>query len=128
MAKFKIPKTLGGCADLLYITKQERLKAQKIVDALKANESALKAHIIDTLPKSNASGIAGKIARVTVVTKQIAQIKDWPKFYAYVKRYDAFDLLQKRLAQPAVKLRWEDGKKVAGVESFINVEVSMNKV
>jgi hypothetical protein len=128
MTKFKFPKTLGGCADRVYELRQQRLDAQKVVDALQEEETALREHIINTLPKSEATGAAGKVARVTVVTKQIPQVKDWQAFYAYVKKNNAWDLMQRRLAATAVTERWEAGKTVAGVEPFTAVTLSINKV
>ena len=62
---YKFPKKIGTCADKLYKLRQDRLAQQKIVDALQEEESALKTHIINTLPKSEASGVSGKLARVT---------------------------------------------------------------
>ena len=70
-APVKFPKTLGACADRVYELRAKRLAAQKDVDAIEAEEKALKEHIINTLPKSETTGVAGKVARVTVVTKQV---------------------------------------------------------
>lgn len=128
MTTFKFPKTLGACADRVYELRQKRLDAQKIVDAIEEEEKALREHIINTLPKSETTGVAGKLARVTVVTKQVPQVKDWNLFYAYVKKNNAWDLMQRRLAAAAVTERWEAGKKVAGVEAFTAVTLSVNKV
>lgn len=126
--KYKFPKALGACADKLFELRNKRLEMQKAVDAVAAEESALKNHIIENLPKSEASGVAGKLARVTVVTKQIPQVKDWDAFYKYVKKTGSFDLMQKRLTDAAIKERWEAGKEVPGVEHFNAVSVSINKV
>lgn len=125
---FKPPKNLGACADRLYELRQQRLTVQKEVDKLAAEEAALREHIINTLPKSEASGIAGKLARVTVVTKQVPQVKDWDAFYKFVKKTGSFDLLQRRLTDQAIKERWEAGKEVPGVEHFNAVSISLNKV
>lgn len=125
---FKFPKGLGACADKLYQLKQKRLDAQKVVDAFAAEESALKNHIIDNLPKSDASGIAGKLARVTVVTKEVPQVTDWEQLYKYVKKTGDFSLLQRRVGDAAIKERWENGKEVPGVGHFNAVTISMNKV
>jgi hypothetical protein len=126
--KFKFPKTIGACADKYYQLKESRLAAQKLVDKIEAEEKALKQHIINTLPKSETTGAAGKLARVTVVTKEIPQIKDWDKLYAYIKKNNAFELLQRRVSDSAVAERWEAGKKVPGVEAFTAVTISCNKV
>ena len=126
--KYKFPKALGACADKLFELRAKRLAMQKEVDAVAAEESAFKEHIIQTLPKSEASGVAGKLCRVTVVTKEIPQVKDWDAFYKYVKKTGNFDLMQRRLTDAAIKARWEDGKEIPGVEHFNAVSVSINKV
>ena len=122
------PKTLGACADKLYKLRQKRLEQQKKVQEIEKEEKALKAHIIETLPKSKASGISGKVARVSVITKKIPQVKDWETFYRHVKRTGNFELLQRRVSDAAVKERWEDGKKVPGVDHFNAVTISINKL
>jgi hypothetical protein len=126
--KFKFPKTMGACADRLYQLRQKRLEMQKEVDKVAAEESALKEHIINTLPKSEASGVAGKLARVTVVTKEVPQVEDWDAFYKYVKKTGQFDLMQRRISDGAIKERWEAGKEIPGVKHFQVVTVSINKV
>lgn len=126
--KYKFPKAMGACADRLYQLRQKRLEMQKEVDKVAAEETALKNHIIENLPKSEASGVAGKLARVTVVTKQIPQVKDWDAFYKYVKKTGSFDLMQRRITDAAIKERWEAGKEVPGVEHFNAVSISINRV
>jgi hypothetical protein len=125
---YKFPKNIGACADKLFELRNKRLEMQKQVDAVESEEKAYKEHIIQTLPKSDASGVAGKLCRVTIVTKKIPQVKDWAKFHAYVKKTGQFELMQKRLADTAIKERWENGKEVPGVECFTTVSVSMNKL
>lgn len=123
----KLPKSIGACADKLYEVRQKRLEMQRLVDELAYEESFIKNHIIDTLPKSD-TGASGKIARVSVVTKQVPQVKDWDQLYKYIKRTGQFDLIQRRLSPTAVRDRWDDGKKIPGVESFGAVSVSLTKV
>jgi hypothetical protein len=123
----KLPKTMGACADLLYETREKRLAAQKIVDDLAKQEAAVREHIINNLPKTD-TGASGKRARVSVVTKQVPQVKDWDKFYAHVKKTGQFELMQRRLADTAIRERWDNGKQVPGVEAFGVVSVSMNKI
>lgn len=126
--KFKFPKTLGACADKVYELREKRLAAQKAVDAIEAEEKALKEHIINTLPKSEANGVAGKLARVTVVTKQVPQVKDWTAFWKGFNKSKDTDLLQRSVSKAAVEARWEAGKKIPGVEAFQVVTLSINKV
>jgi len=126
--KIKMPKSLGACADRLYSLREIRLAKQKEVDALAAEETALKEHIIQTLPKSEASGVAGKLARVSVVTKQVPQVQDWDEFYKHLKKTGSFELLGRGISKAAIQERWEEGKQVPGVEAFGVVTVSINKL
>ncbi len=52
----KLPKSLAMCADLLYTTQQQRFALNKEAEKLQAIEVALRQHLIDTLPKGEASG------------------------------------------------------------------------
>lgn len=126
---YKFPKAMGACADMLYKLRQERLAKQKGVEAIEAEEKALKLYIINNLPKSEASGVAGKMARVTVVTKEVPQVSDREAFRKYVNRTKRFDLANKLSpSAPAVRAMWEDGKAIPGIDKFNAVTISMNKV
>lgn len=127
------PKTMAGVADLLYETMQERFAIQKQVEVKTKVESALKEYIINNLPKSEASGIAGKKARVSLGKKIVAQVEDWDALYghivkSYKKTPGVFSLLQRRVGDAAVKEIWDAGKKVPGVGIFEAVVVSVNKL
>lgn len=125
---FKPPKALGACADMLYELRQRRLDLQKDVTAIKEKETALNNHIIEQLPKSDATGVAGKTARVRVLTKAVPVVEDWDKFYAYVSRQKAWELMQRRINTRAIQERLEAGKKVSGTGEFTAVSVSVTKV
>lgn len=124
----KIPSTPAECADLLYKTRTARLLLQAKVDAMKDVEGALCEYFIENLPRSNASGIAGKLARVQIEPKPVPQVSDWLKFYAYVKKNNAFDLLQRRLSEGAVKERLDNKVKLPGVTIFNAKKVSCTKL
>lgn len=142
--KLKIPKSFGQCADLLFDLKEARLAAQKVVDAIAEQESAIKNHLIDNIPKGD-RGAIGAHHKVTILTDEVPRISDDAKFYAYVKKHDAFDMLQRRLNDKAVRDRMEAQKPkrikdpktgevrevyqpLPGTEMFGIVKVSLTKV
>ncbi len=125
---YKFPKTMGACADRLYLLKTKRAEAQRVADELKAEESALKEHVIETLPKSEASGVAGKVARVTVINKEVPQVSNWDLLYKHIKKTGQFELLGRRLSATAINERWEAGKEVPGVGHFKATTISLNKI
>lgn len=138
---WKAPKTLAQAADRLFETRQKRLALQKQVDAMQADETALKMHLLENLPKDKASGIAGKLARVTAVTKDVPRVEDWSKVYDHIvaeynshkRKKDglqagAFALLGRTIGKKAVEEAWNAGKTVPGVGTFTVNDISVNKV
>lgn len=131
MAKkpFKIPDNLAVCGDLLYTTRQERLVLAKQVEELEEREKKLREHLINKLPKSKSSGIAGKVARVSIYTDPIPVIQDESKFWAHFHKTKQHDLIQKpRLSKEAIASRWENKEVVPGVGRFNVVKVSLEKI
>ena len=124
----KFPKTIGACADALYALRQERAALQATMKTLEDKEAALCEHIIETLPKSEASGVAGKVARVAVVVKVVPTVTDWDVLYKYIGKTKSWDLLQRRVSAAAVSERWDDAKDVPGVGRFNAVTVTVNKL
>ena len=130
---FTAPKTLAECGDQLYSTREQRLALQKQVDELQAQETFLREHLINNLPKSNATGVAGKLVRVAIETKTVYQAKDWDLVRGYIKSTatknpGVWGLLNKALNQATVKEIYESGKKVPGVDTLEVKVVSMNKI
>lgn len=126
--RVKPPKSMAACADLYYELKTKRLAAQKLVDEIEKDEKLVKEHIIKNLPKSQATGIAGKLVRVAVTEKEIPQVKDWELFFPWVAKNKAWDMLQHRISPEAVQARLDAKKKVPGVEIFKTATLSMNKI
>jgi len=125
---YKFPKTMGACADLVYQLREKRLAGQKLVDEVEAEEKALKEHIINNLPKSQTTGVAGKLARVTAGTKKVPQVDDWDAFWKGFNKKKDVDLLPRSLNKAAVEARWDAGKQIAGVKALTVVTLSINKV
>jgi hypothetical protein len=123
-----VPKTLGACADRLFKLREDVGALNKRIEELKAEESAIKNHLIDALPKSEARGVLGKLARAAVTTKVVPTVRDWEAFYKYVLKQKDFSLLQRRVSDAAVKERWEAKKTVPGVEPFMVIGVSVTKL
>lgn len=121
-------KDLAKMVDRLYKIRQDRYALQKKVDALKTEETSIETQLIDALPASDASGIAGHVARATITRKAVPVVEDWAAFYKYVKKTGQFELMQKRLSDSAVKERWDDGKAIPGVGSLQVKKVNLAKV
>lgn len=124
----KLPKTLAACADLYNSLRADRLAKEKEAAQLQEQENFVKGYLIDNIPKSEATGIAGKTCRVAVVKKKVPKVADWDKFYAHIKKTGDFSLLNRAVNKTAVEERWEAKKVVPGVEAFDTVTLSLNQI
>lgn len=127
--EFMPPAKIGACVDMLYTTRQHRLAdlTPPVKDA-EDIEKALKEHLIATLPKSEATGAAGKLARASIVVKSVPTVEDWDALYEFIRKKRRFDLLNRALNAAAVTEMWENGETVPGVVPFQAVTVSVNKI
>lgn len=125
---FKIPKAQGEWPDLLKAMQVARLKLKEEVDRMEAEEKFFKLHMINTIPKSLASGVAGKEYRVQIVNKQVPQIDDLDAFRAHVLKTKDLDLLTKALNKTHAEELLDAGKKIPGVKLFDAVTVSLTKI
>lgn len=125
---FKLPKTMAECADLAYQLREERLEIQRAAAAVGEKESLLREHIINNLPKSQASGISGKVANAKVETDVVPTFTDKAKFLAHIKKTGDFDLMTSGMNAKAIRERWDNKKKVPGVGEHTIVKLSLTKV
>lgn len=123
----EIPGTLGECADRLYEIKQEIRPLSKAIEDLETERKAIEAHIIAELPKSNAEGVTGHAAHVRVVTEDMPTPKNWDEIRKFIVDNAAWELIQRRLSNAAIKDRWAAGEVVPGVEPYTVVKVALTK-
>jgi hypothetical protein len=103
------------------------------VAAKNAVEAPTIVTIINNLPKSNATGIAGKLVRVAVESKTVFQVEDWDQFRGYLvshqkKNPGVWGLMNKAANQAGIKELWESGVKVPGVAALKVPTLSVNKL
>lgn len=128
----KIPKSLAAVADLAYNLRTERLDEQKVVEAIATDEKKLKEHLINSLPKGEASGVAGKVARASIVKEDIPRIDDEKKLRAAIKKnpkkWGALLAEEVPINMAVLKSMFEEGNVPPGVGKFTVVKVSLTKV
>lgn len=112
---FKPPKAPAAAADMWYTTRAERLGLDRQSNALKAKEAILKDYLIDTIPLSQATGVSGKLVTVMIEQDEYVEVEDWDKLYAYIKKNNAFDLLNRAVNSAAVKERLGKKVKIPGI-------------
>lgn len=100
-----------------------RLEADKVAAALQKEENTIKAQIFEALEDQGRDGCITNGYVYSVVETQKPSPADWGAIYTFIVENNAFELLQKRLSDSAVKERWDSGENVPGV-----VEVTLRNL
>jgi hypothetical protein len=136
----KEPKSLGEAADMLWDAREHRRALAKQVEAAQAEETRLQEWLIDRLPKSDQTGVRGKVARAELESKVVPRCEDWDAFYAWiVQNYNkmkkqegadpsvAFAYLQRRVGETAIKEAWDNKVGVPGIGKFHAKYIALKK-
>jgi predicted nuclease with TOPRIM domain len=120
----ELPRAIDEYVEL----RAARIDQQHKVEEMQKEETQLKERIESTLKANGLTTGGGVHYRATIVEEQKPTVESWPLLYDYIKRTNSFDLLQRRLTENAVKLRWEDQTTIPGVTKFPVTKLSITKV
>lgn len=123
-----IPKTVGDAIDMLQDVRALRMAKEKEAAVIKERESALAEHIRGKLKAAGLESGRGKKATFTITVNEQVKVADWDKFYAYILKTKAWELMQKRVGATAIKERWKAGVQVPGVEKLELPDYSLTKL
>jgi hypothetical protein len=125
----RLPKTLGKTADLLLQMRKERLALQAKVDEAKAQEQTVREYALQLLARERAESARGAFAQMTKMVVDLPQVKDWEDVYAYVRKHNAFDLLERRVHRLAWRDRVDQEGEIPGIahETKIDLHVTSKR-
>ena len=105
----------------------QRLSLDKDVAALKEQEETLKDAIISKFREGSmtACGATNGLVKMTKLVEPVAT--DWPALWEHIRETGHFELLHKRVANLAVKERWEAGEIIPGVGQQEVYKLSVSK-
>lgn len=121
------PKTLGACIDALYSARALRLKHEKTIESMKAQERELKQLIMAQLAADKIDGAKGKIATAAITRKPVPVIMDWPTFWAFARKDKLGVYVQKRIAVESTRELFDAGKEVPGAALEEVIDLSLTK-
>lgn len=119
---------LSNLIDEYCLTREQRLVADKEAQKLKSIETDLKFRVMQEMLNNDCHMVGGKYKKVTLRTKSKPTAADWGQIYDYIKEHDAQDLLQRRLAEGAVKDRLQEGEVIPGLELVEINDLSVSKL
>lgn len=125
--KGKKGKGMGTMIDELYARDELVRKATSNLAQLKRERAEHEAKMLKKFNSEDLKGAKGSRALAMVTTLKSPTVKNFKKMLKYIKRHNAFDLLQRRIASQAYFARLEEGEEVPGVEVFERDRISVRK-
>jgi hypothetical protein len=116
---------LQAAAKALWKAQQVVKKAEAKVKPLKDAAAALEQELLDAMIAAKLESVAVKEATISLKRTTFAELYDDRAFFEYVGRKKAWDLVQKRPAVGACRLRWEDGLDIPGVRPGERTDLSV---
>ena len=113
-------RTLAEMADDLSVDRDEIRKLNDEIDRKKKSFKEKEQRILDRMKEEGALRVTGSKATISISVNTVPSVKDWDKFYRYIKQHKAFHLLERRPASKAWREEVENrrGKPVPGTEGF----------
>lgn len=122
-----IPESLGAAVDLYAQVRELRLSMQKAVDTVKERETEIYKHMLAVLSESVDTGATGQNYRVQLVNKVSLSVTDWTQLHDYIRQTGAFELLSRRLSEPAARDMLDAGIALPGIGSNTFPTLSITK-
>lgn len=106
----------------------KRMALQKEVDSLKEKEDMVKDYLIGEMLTNNSTTLVENGFQVVLKTLTVPAVMDWEVFLDHVRKTGQLDLLHKRVTESAVKLRWEDGVTLPGVDKATKYSIVIKEL
>lgn len=117
---------LGALNDALWKIREKLRSQQKILDELKAEREDLELKLMAAMDAQGTEMCKGTYATAVVSSTIMPQVLDWDAFYAYIRRNNAFYLLERRPAAVAYRELMERRRKpLPGTTSFTKRSINL---
>lgn len=116
-------KSLGEISDELHHDREAIRALTKQLKELEKKYAEKVERAIARMHEDGVQRITGSHATMSLSVNTVPQVEDWDKLYRYVKKHDAFHLLERRPAAKAWREEVENrrGKLVPGTKGFEKV-------
>ena len=122
------PQTIGSLIDQLFELRERKRALDAQLKDIKAEMAEIEQQILERMSEQDLSQTRGRFATATRTESVVPTVKDWDRFYEYIRRHDALYLLERRPAVAAWRELYESGELPDGTEPFTKYGLSLRKV
>ena len=117
--------TIGQRIDQLFELRERKREHEEEIKKLQEEMSTLEGELMLEMDAQGIDKSAGKRAQVSIQESVKPNVQDWDQFYKFVKKHDAFYLLERRPSVTACREMFETKGKIPGVVPFIKRSVNL---
>ncbi len=124
------PRTIGQLVDRLDEVREAKRELAAQEKLLTEEYNLIKTELLERFGKEGMNKAEGFRASASTSKVVVAEIKDYDKLCAYVKKTGHFHLFQRRISDPAFRELYElsKGKGVPGLEPFIKLDINLRSI
>lgn len=98
-----VAETIGTQIDQIYSLKQDKKRAEDKVKEIVALISAKEITLVESLDAAGTTAARGHLASASINESVVPQVENWDVFYAFIRRHNKFELLERRPAAAAFR-------------------------
>lgn len=121
-------KTIGAKIDLLHTLREEKRELEKDVKSVADKIASMEIDLIAQMDKEGVTKSTGKFASVGISENSRPSVESWDDFYKYIKKHDAFHLLERRPSVAGCNELFEMKGKIPGVVPYIQRRLNMRSI
>ena len=118
--------TVSSMVDEYVVVRAARLEQDKVAEAFRTKEEALKVALLEGMKLSSQHVLASKKHSVTLREREEPSVTDWQTLYDHIRATGDFELLQRRPTTLACRERWEAGVAIPGVSKYTVQSLSIS--
>jgi hypothetical protein len=112
------PPKLGEIIDRMFDTREKKRKLDGDIAKLEAELKEDEELLLERMKAEATDKAAGKKASASITMGVVANVEDWAKVEAFVKKTGNFQLFQRRISDPAFRELMERRGAVPGITPF----------
>lgn len=116
---------LGTKVNQFLRLKKKIAAKQKEVDDMRSIAEKMKDELVVLMEDANIEKHGSALGSVTLKKEVIGNVENWPKFYNYIKKNNAFELLQKSVGQGAFREYIEAGERIPGTSKMTRKKLTV---
>ena len=119
---------LGNEIDNIWQLRDNKRQADLVVKAIEKDIEAAEIALLERLDKEGLDKASGKLGTISIGESLNGTIEDWDAFTAYLAKSKNFQLIQKRISDPAYRELLGMGKPIPGVKPFTKRKLNLRSI